>query len=54
MQYTKFVNGPSYLWWQLPVDIMSNLHRLANQLLSDIVDRNYFHLFDLPSFLTSK
>jgi pre-mRNA-processing factor 8 len=37
LQYTKFVNGPSYKKWRLPVNIMSNLHRLANQLLSDLV-----------------
>ena len=24
------------------------------QLLSDIVDQNYFYLFDLPSFFTAK
>lgn len=33
---------------------MANLHRLANQLLSDITDRNYFYLFDLQSFFTAK
>ena len=37
LQYSKFVNGPSYKKWRLPVNIMSNLHRLANQLLSDLV-----------------
>ena len=33
---------------------MSNLYRLANQLLSDLVDKNYFYLFDLKSFYTAK
>ncbi len=33
---------------------MSNLQRLANQLLSDIVDANFFHLFDAKSFYTAK
>ena len=33
---------------------MSNLHRLANQLLSDLVDKNYFYLFDKKSFYTAK
>ena len=33
---------------------MMNLHRLANQLLSDLVDSNYFYLFDLRSFFTAK
>ena len=54
LQYSKYVNGPSYKKWRLPVAIMSNLYRLANQLLSDHVDKNYFYLFDLPSFATAK
>jgi pre-mRNA-processing factor 8 len=33
---------------------MANLHRLANQLLSDFVDKNYFYLFDKKSFYTAK
>ena len=33
---------------------MSNLHRLASQLLSDLCDRNYFYLFDINSFITAK
>jgi hypothetical protein len=49
------VNGPSYRSWRLPVAVMSNLHRIAGQLLSDLsADRNYSYLFDLPSFLTAK
>ncbi len=33
---------------------MSNLDRLANQLLSDIVDKNYYYLFDKKAFYTAK
>ncbi|KAH7854029.1 hypothetical protein Vadar_009292 [Vaccinium darrowii] len=33
---------------------MANLHRLAGQLLSDLIDRNYFYLFDKESFFTAK
>jgi pre-mRNA-processing factor 8 len=33
---------------------MANLYRLANQLLSDLADKNYYHLFDLNSFYTAK
>ena len=51
---TRHVNGPTYRKWRLPVEILSNLHRLANQLLSDLTDRNYFYLFDLKSFFTAK
>lgn len=51
---TKFVNGPSYRTWRLPIEVMGNLHRIAGQLLSDLTDRNYFYLFDLKSFYTSK
>ncbi|KAJ2355359.1 pre-mRNA-splicing factor 8, partial [Coemansia sp. RSA 2618] len=48
------VNGPSYRKWRLDMPVMANLHRLAGQLLSDLVDPNYFYLFDLNSFITAK
>jgi len=48
------VNGSSYKRWNLDLNIMSNLYRLANQMLSDLVDPNYFYLFDLKSFITAK
>ncbi|UIZ20631.1 hypothetical protein KXD40_001180 [Peronospora effusa] len=51
---SKFVNGPSYRKWRLPVPIMTNLHRLAGQLISDLVDPNYEYLFDKKSFFTAK
>lgn len=54
LQYTKYVNGPSYKSWNLPLPIMSTLFRLSGQLLSDLVDQNYFYLFDYPSFVTAK
>ena len=34
--------------------MMATLYRLANQLLSDLPDDNYFYLFDLKSFFTAK
>ena len=40
--------------WRLTVPVMGTLYRLASQLLSDLTDRNYFYLFDLPSFYTAK
>ncbi|KAI9504626.1 hypothetical protein BX070DRAFT_222513 [Coemansia spiralis] len=48
------VNGSSYRKWRLDLPVMANLHRLARQLLSDMVDPNYFYLFDLNSFITAK
>ena len=33
---------------------MANLYHIASQLLSDIYDKNYYHLFDLESFYTAK
>ncbi|KAJ3162383.1 Pre-mRNA-processing-splicing factor 8 [Geranomyces michiganensis] len=51
---TKFVNGSSYRKWHLNLPIMSTLYRLAHQLLSDLTDKNYFYLFDLNAFFTSK
>ena len=54
LQYTKHMNGPSYKKWSQNLPIMANLYRLANQLQSDLVDPNYFYLFDLKSFYTAK
>lgn len=48
------VNGTSYRRWYLPLPVMSTLYRLGNQLLTDLVDDNYFYLFDLKSFFTAK
>lgn len=48
------VNGPSYKEWNLTLPQMATLHRLSRPLLSDLVDKNYFHMFDLSSFLTAK
>lgn len=50
----RFVNGTTYRRWQFTLPMMSTLYRLANQLLTDLVDRNYFYLFDLKAFFTSK
>lgn len=51
---TPHVNGPSYESWNLDLPQMATLYRLSRQLLSDLVDKNYFHMFDLDSFLTAK
>ena len=51
---TPHVNGPSYKEWKLTLPQMATLYRLSHQLLSDLVDQNYFHMFDLPSFETAK
>ena len=48
------INGPSYTEWNLSLPQMATLYRLSHQLLSDLVDRNYFHMFDLTSFQTAK
>jgi len=54
LRYTKFLNGSSYKKWHLPLPVMSNLYRLAGQLLSDTVDKNYFYLFEDKAFFTAK
>ena len=54
LQHSTFVSGTAYRKWTLPLPVMSNLHRLASQLLSDLCDRNYFYLFDVRSFITAK
>ena len=51
---TPHVNGPSYKRWTLSLPQMATLYRLSHQLLSDLVDKNYFYMFDLNSFLTAK
>eukprot|EP00501_MAST-03F_sp_TOSAG23-6_P001556 GSMAST32.ASY1.ANO1.1620.1 assembled CDS len=54
LKHSEYVLGPSYRKWRMPVSIMSNLYRLAGQLLSDLSDKNYYYLFDLKSFFTAK
>ena len=51
---TPHVNGPSYKRWNLDLPQMATLYRLSHQLLSDIVDKNYFYMFDRSSFFTAK
>ena len=51
---TPHVNGPSYKSWNLSLPQMATLYRLSHQLLSDVVDKNYFHMFDRESFFTAK
>eukprot|EP00742_Colponemidia_sp_Colp-10_P004444 GILJ01004744.1.p1 GENE.GILJ01004744.1~~GILJ01004744.1.p1 ORF type:complete len:2356 (+),score=385.23 GILJ01004744.1:375-7070(+) len=51
---SKHVNGPSYKRWHLSMPELSTLYRLAGQLMSDLMDQNYFYLFDLKSFYTAK
>ena len=51
---TPHVNGPSYKDWNLSLPQMATLYRLSHQLLSDLVDKNYFHMFDIDSFQTAK
>jgi len=36
------------------LQVMSNLYRLAGQLLSDLTDLNYFYLFNTNAFITAK
>ncbi|RCI10721.1 hypothetical protein L249_5301 [Ophiocordyceps polyrhachis-furcata BCC 54312] len=51
---TPHVNGPSYKSWNLTLPQMATLFRLSRPLISDVVDKNYYYLFDLKSFLTAK
>lgn len=54
MCFFRFVNGPTYRRWAFSIPIMATLYRLANQLLTDLTDDNYYYLFDLKSFFTAK
>eukprot|EP00981_Chlorochromonas_danica_P006074 scaffold1268_cov174-Ochromonas_danica.AAC.8 len=51
---TPHINGSTYRKWKLDVPIMSNLYRLAGQLMSDLLDKNYWYLFEQKSFFTAK
>ncbi|KAF7862705.1 hypothetical protein EAF04_007578 [Stromatinia cepivora] len=51
---TQHINGPSYKEWNLTLPQMATLYRLSRPLLSDLVDKNYFHMFELKSFQTAK
>lgn len=51
---TPHVNGSSYKTWNLTLPQMANLFRLSRPLVSEIVDKNHFYLFELKSFLTAK
>ncbi|TPX14374.1 uncharacterized protein E0L32_005570 [Thyridium curvatum] len=51
---TSHVNGPSYKTWNLTLPQMATLFRLSGPLVSDIIDKNYFHLFDREGFFTAK
>lgn len=50
----RHVNGSTYRRWNLTLPQMATLYRLANQLLTDLVDQNFFYLFDPKSFFTAK
>lgn len=51
---TPYVNGSTYRKWNLTLPQMATMYRLANQLLTDLVDDNFFYLFDPKSFFTAK
>jgi len=51
---TPHVNGSTFRKWNLTLPQMATLYRLANQLLTDLVDENFFYLFDPKSFFTAK
>ncbi|KAK1749368.1 NUC071 domain-containing protein [Echria macrotheca] len=51
---TPHVNGPSYKKWNLTLPQMANLFRLSRPLVSEIVDKNQYYLFELKSFMTAK
>lgn len=51
---TACINGSTYRKWNLMLPQLATLYRLANQLLTDLVDDNFFYLFDPKSFFTAK
>ena len=51
---TNFINGSTYRKWNLTLHQMASLYRLANQLMTEVFDENYYYLFDMQSFFTAK
>lgn len=51
---SSYINGSTFRKWNLTLPQMATLYRLANQLLTDLVDDNFFYLFDPKSFFTAK
>ncbi|KAJ5888218.1 hypothetical protein N7495_008259 [Penicillium taxi] len=51
---TPHVNGPSYKSWNLNLPQMATLHRFSKQLLTEVIDQNRYHMWDLDSFFTAK
>ena len=54
LKMTDFSKGEGYKKWNLDLGMMANLYQLSTHLLNDIVDKNYYFLFDLPAFKTAK
>jgi pre-mRNA-processing factor 8 len=54
LEGTEHAPGQKYRSWNLSVKQMANLHRLGGQMLGDILDENYYYLFDKNSFFTGK
>ncbi|ODV69311.1 PROCN-domain-containing protein [Hyphopichia burtonii NRRL Y-1933] len=50
----EVVNGPSYKTWAIDLSTMANLYKLAQPLLSNINDPNYFYLFNKEAFFSAK
>lgn len=50
----EFVNGESYKKWNLNIDMLTNLYRLSSPLVTNVIDPNYYYLFDRDSFFTAK
>lgn len=50
----KVVNGPSYRTWDLSLADFHQAYKLAQPLLGDVYDPNYFYLFSKEAFFTSK
>lgn len=47
---TPLVNGSSLKTWRFTLPVMSTLYRYSRQLVSDLIDPNYFYLFDKKVF----
>jgi len=51
---SRYMNGSMFRRWNLSLPQMATLYRLANRLVTDLVDTNYYYVFDHKSLITAK
>ncbi|KAK6202977.1 NUC071 domain-containing protein [Scheffersomyces amazonensis] len=50
----QYTNGDSYKKWHLDLQQMASLYRIAQPLMPEVTDPNYYYLFDKNALFTAK